>query len=94
MQILGYDLHAWTLVGFFGQLLFGLRFIVQWIFSERAKRVVVPKVFWYLSMAGSLVTLVYAIKVREPVLTVSMCLNNFIYIRNLMLWKPEAAATE
>lgn len=94
MEILGFNLDIWSAVGFFGQFLFGMRFIVQWLFSERAKRVVVPKVFWYLSICGSLVTLVYAIEQRDPVFTVSMCLNNLIYIRNLMLWKPDQTSAE
>ena len=94
IEILGFPLDIWSAVGFFGQFLFGMRFIVQWLFSERAKRVVVPKVFWYLSICGSLVTLVYAIEQRDPVFTVSMCLNNLIYVRNLMLWKPGQSSAE
>ena len=85
----GWELSAWTVLGFFGQFMFGLRFIIQWLASEKAKRVVVPKVFWYFSIAGSLVTLVYAIHRHDVVFTLTMCLNSSIYVRNLMLWKPE-----
>ena len=51
----------WTAVGFVGQVIFGLRFVVQWIASERKRRSVVPVAFWYLSLLGTVILLTYAI---------------------------------
>lgn len=82
----------WVLVGFVGQFVFMMRFVVQWIASERKKQSVVPLAFWYLSLAGSLITIVYAIYRRDPVFTAAFCLNILIYIRNLYFihGKPKA----
>jgi lipid-A-disaccharide synthase-like uncharacterized protein len=66
----------WLLIGLIGQGLFFMRFIVQWIVSERRKASVIPVQFWYWSIGGSLVLLFYAVHQRDPV---------FIYVRNLML---------
>jgi lipid-A-disaccharide synthase-like uncharacterized protein len=73
----------WLIVGFVGQFIFGLRFIVQWIATERAKRSVVPVAFWYLSLAGTVITLAYAIYRLDPVFIASFSLNMVIYGRNL-----------
>jgi len=82
----------WYVVGFAGQFVFMLRFVVQWIASERKKQSVVPVAFWYLSLVGSLITLVYAFYRRDPVFTAAFCLNIFIYLRNLYFihGKPKA----
>ena len=65
--------------------MFAGRFIVQWISSERAGRSVVPFAFWLFSMAGGLMTLLYGIVKREPVIIFGQSLATFIYIRNIML---------
>ena len=83
-------LNFWLLVGFVGQAVFSARFIVQWIASERAKRSVVPKAFWYLSIVGSVVTLAYAVHKDDPVFCLAYLFNSLIYVRNLMLFKEEA----
>lgn len=75
----------WLLVGVGGQLLFAARFIVQWIASERAGRSTVPVAFWFFSIGGGLITLVYGIHRREPVIIMGQALSIFIYVRNLML---------
>lgn len=85
-------LNFWLLVGFAGQAIFTARFIVQWIASERAKRSVIPKSFWYISIAGSLLTLAYALHKDDPVFCLAYMFNSLIYVRNLMLFKEEAAA--
>ena len=54
-------MNLWLALGFIGQAIFGSRFVVQWLVSERKKRSVIPKAFWYLSIAGSVVLLTYAI---------------------------------
>ena len=42
----------WIIVGFVAQFMFMMRFIMQWIYSERARRSIVPEVFWYFSLLG------------------------------------------
>jgi len=82
----------WYVVGFIGQFIFMMRFVVQWIASERKKQSVVPLAFWYLSLVGSLITIVYAAYRRDPVFTAAFCLNILIYMRNLYFihGKPKA----
>jgi lipid-A-disaccharide synthase-like uncharacterized protein len=74
-----------VLIGLLGQSLFGARFLVQWIASERAGRSVIPLSFWLLSIGGSLVLLGYALYRRDPVFILGQCLGMFVYMRNLML---------
>ena len=75
----------WLLFGLVAQILFGARFIVQWIASERAGRSVMPLAFWFFSMAGGVMTLVYGLVRREPVIIFGQLLAIIIYLRNLML---------
>lgn len=75
----------WLAFGLAGQLLFGSRFIVQWISSERKKTSHIPIIFWYLSLSGGLVTTVYAIHRRDPVFIVGQSAGLVVYVRNLML---------
>jgi lipid-A-disaccharide synthase-like uncharacterized protein len=81
----------WVAIGFAGQACFFSRFLVQWIASERAGRSVVPRAFWFLSIAGSLIILSYAIWRRDPVFTVGQSIGLFIYTRNLILLRRENA---
>src|ERR1700676_5781426 len=71
--------------GLVAQLFFTARFLVQWISSERAGRSVVPMAFWLFSMGGGLMTLVYGMLKREPVIIVGQALATIIYVRNIML---------
>ena len=57
-------LDWWVFLGFVAQGLFTMRFVVQWIASERAGRSVIPVGFWYFSIAGGLLLLVYALTAR------------------------------
>ncbi len=75
----------WLLVGLAGQLLFSMRFILQWLQSERAKRSVIPTAFWYFSVAGGATLLGYAIHRRDPVFILGQGIGLFIYLRNLQL---------
>ena len=75
----------WLLFGLAAQALFAARFVVQWIASERAGRSIVPLAFWFFSMAGGIMTLVYGLVRREPVIILGQALSIFIYIRNLIL---------
>lgn len=78
-------LDFWLVFGVVAQLLFTARFVVQWIVSERLGKSVVPLAFWFLSMGGGLMLLVYGIVRREPIIIMGQGLAVFIYLRNLML---------
>ena len=73
----------WLMLGFVGQGLFGSRFLVQWITTERQKRSVMPIHFWYLSICGAAVLLFYSIHIQDPVFIVGQSLGFIIYGRNL-----------
>lgn len=79
----------WVVFGLLGQLMFTGRFLVQWIASERAKKSVMPVVFWYFSIAGGLILLAYAIYRKDPVFVLGQSLGVFIYARNLWLIRRE-----
>jgi lipid-A-disaccharide synthase-like uncharacterized protein len=73
----------WLMVGFAGQALFSMRFIVQWWYSERHKRSVIPVAFWFYSLAGGITLLGYAIYRQDPVFVVGQAGGLLIYSRNL-----------
>lgn len=75
----------WLAVGFGGQAIFASRFLYQWIASERAGRSHVPRAFWYLSLAGGLTLLSYAIHRGDPVFILGQTTGAVIYVRNLVL---------
>ena len=72
-------------IGFAGQGLFAMRFIVQWLTSEGQGRSVIPIAFWYFSIGGGAVLLLYAIWRQDPVIICGQGLGLFIYLRNLFL---------
>ncbi len=76
---------TWLILGLLAQLIFFLRFFVQWIVSERKGASVIPISFWYLSLAGGLGLLVYAIHIKDPVFILGQAGGLFIYARNLAL---------
>ena len=84
----------WLVFGIGAQLLFAARFLVQWISSERAGKSVVPFAFWIFSMVGGLMTLVYGLVKREPVIIFGQGLATLIYMRNIMLIFRERKETE
>ena len=88
--------NIWMSVGFVGQAIFGLRFVVQWIATERKKKSVIPLAFWYLSLAGTVILLTYSIYKLDPVFIAGFSLNMIIYLRNLYFihLRPEAKAHE
>jgi lipid-A-disaccharide synthase-like uncharacterized protein len=75
----------WLLFGLLAQLLFTARFLVQWISSERAGKSVIPFAFWVLSIGGGLMTLLYGLAKREPVIIFGQGLATIIYVRNVVL---------
>lgn len=77
---------VWELIGFVGQAVFFGRFLIQWIASERKKRTVVPVAFWYMSLIGGFITLLYAIHVGRLVFILAFSLSSIIYIRNLVIY--------
>jgi lipid-A-disaccharide synthase-like uncharacterized protein len=86
--------HYWLYLGFAGQLLFGLRFVVQWVASERKGESIIPIYFWYLSLIGSLILLAYAIFRRDPVFILGQSTGMLVYTRNLMLiYRKRAGST-
>ena len=86
---------GWIALGFVAQFAFTMRFLVQWVASEKAGRSVVPVAFWFFSIGGGLLLLIYAIKRQDPVFIAGQALGLFIYARNLMLiFRPKKQATK
>lgn len=77
--------NPWVLFGFAAQFVFFLRFAVQWWVSEKKKQSVIPISFWYLSLVGTFMILIYSIQRKDIVFIAASLLNSLIYIRNLIL---------
>jgi lipid-A-disaccharide synthase-like uncharacterized protein len=95
MKMMGADTPGdaiWLAVGLLGQLMFTARFIVQWLASERAGKSVMPVAFWYFSLIGGAVVLVYGIHKLEPVIILGQLPGVVIYSRNLWLIHAERQA--
>ena len=87
---------GWVALGFVAQALFSMRFLVQWIASERAGRSIIPTAFWLFSIGGGVLLFVYALYRRDPVFILGQGLGVFIYLRNLyfvLREKRQAAAS-
>src|SRR4051794_15924337 len=74
---------AWVALGFVAQAFFTMRFVVQWIASERARKSVIPVAFWFFSMGGGVLLLIYALYRRDPVFIAGQALGLLVYTRNL-----------
>ena len=82
--------ETWILaLGFSGQALFGSRFLVQWIASERRGKSVIPIAFWYLSLGGAAILFSYALIRRDPVFMLGQATGSIVYLRNLALIRKE-----
>ncbi|PYN38222.1 MAG: lipid A biosynthesis protein [Candidatus Rokuibacteriota bacterium] len=83
--------QIWLGVGFLGQAFFSARFLIQWIASERLRKSVVPRAFWYFSIGGGMTLLLYALWRRDPVFILGQGAGLFVYARNLyfVLRDPE-----
>lgn len=80
----------WLIVGFAGQTLFSMRFLVQWIYSERRRASVIPIAFWYFSLAGGATLFCYSLFRQDPVFIVGQSVGIFIYLRNLyFIYRPK-----
>src|SRR6476659_6255414 len=73
---------GWVVLGFVAQGFFTMRFLVQWIASERARASVIPVAFWFFSIAGGLLLLVYALYRRDPVFIAGQAFGLIVYLRN------------
>jgi len=83
----GFTIDYWVFIGLFGQFIFFLRFVVQWIYSERKKQSAIPVSFWYISIVGGAIVLLYALQRQDIVFIIGQSLAMLIYIRNLFLIK-------
>ncbi len=83
-------LTLWTLIGLFGQSLFMMRFVVQWIASERARKSVMPEIFWYFSLGGGIIVFTYALHQQDLVFILGQGLGMIIYLRNIYFIRKHA----
>lgn len=84
------NVNVWLVVGFTGQFLFFMRFFVQWLASEKAKKSVVPDAFWFFSILGGSVLFIYAVfHLKDPVISLGQGMGLLIYFRNVYLLKVE-----
>jgi lipid-A-disaccharide synthase-like uncharacterized protein len=84
MQVYGLTITPWKIVGWLGAGIFGARFLIQWIASERARKSVIPFGFWECSALGSVLLLSYfAIYRHDSVGVLQNILPLPIYLRNL-----------
>jgi lipid-A-disaccharide synthase-like uncharacterized protein len=88
----GAPVNPWIAIGLAGQVLFSLRFLVQWISSERRGESHIPVIFWYFSLGGGVVLLAYAIHRRDIVFEIGQAGGLVVYLRNLVLIRRRRAA--
>ncbi len=74
---------AWVVLGFVAQAFFTMRFVVQWIASERARRSVMPVAFWFFSVGGGTLLLIYALYRKDPVFIAGQAFGLIVYLRNV-----------
>jgi lipid-A-disaccharide synthase-like uncharacterized protein len=89
---LGIDWGVWKVVGWLGNLVFFSRFFVQWYATEKRKQVVVPQAFWWLSLTGSLLLLVYSLHKRDSVFIFAYAVAWIPYIRSLVIHRRHKQA--
>jgi lipid-A-disaccharide synthase-like uncharacterized protein len=82
----------WIGVGLIAQFLFSMRFLVQWIATERARTSIIPETFWYFSFFGGILLLAYAIYRMDPVFILGQAMGLVIYLRNIyFIWLGKRA---
>lgn len=79
------DHGFWLAIGFLGQALFSARFLIQWLASEKVKKSIIPNLFWWFSIGGGSILLIYAVHRADPVFIVGQATGLFIYLRNIYL---------
>ena len=72
-----------VLFGFLAQVVFFMRFLVQWIQTERKRESIIPIAFWYLSITGGIMLLIYGILDHDPVIILGQSFGLIVYFRNL-----------
>lgn len=82
------------IIGFVGQASFFMRFFVQWLYTEKYKKSIIPTAFWYFSLSGSILLLTYAILRKDIVFTIGQSTGFIIYIRNLYFINKEKGHKE
>jgi lipid-A-disaccharide synthase-like uncharacterized protein len=76
-------LDWWVILGFVAQIMFTMRFVVQWVASEKVGHSVIPLAFWFFSIGGGVLLLAYALYRRDPVFIAGQAFGVFVYLRNL-----------
>ncbi|WP_319414269.1 lipid-A-disaccharide synthase N-terminal domain-containing protein [uncultured Cohaesibacter sp.] len=84
----------WLVLGFVAQAMFTMRFVVQWIASERAGKSIMPVAFWFFSIGGGALLFIYALKRADPVFIVGQGAGLLIYLRNVWLILKEHKANK
>ncbi|MDE3066105.1 MAG: lipid-A-disaccharide synthase N-terminal domain-containing protein [Verrucomicrobiota bacterium] len=84
-KFLGIEWSVWKVIGWMGNAVFSSRFLVQWYATEKHRRVVIPVVFWWLSLGGSLLLLVYALRQTDSVFIYAYLFPWIPYTRNLII---------
>jgi len=84
------DLNLWLIFGFLGQFFFFMRFFIQWIHSEKKGESMIPIYFWYFSIIGAIVILIYAIHIKDIVFMSGQGFALLIYFRNLTLIRKKS----
>ena len=77
------NFDGWVILGFVAQLFFTMRFVVQWVASEGARDSVIPVAFWFFSIGGGVLLLMYALYRKDPVFIAGQAFGLFVYLRNL-----------
>jgi lipid-A-disaccharide synthase-like uncharacterized protein len=93
-KFLGIQWSVWKVVGWLGNLIFFSRVAVQWYVAEKKKQVVVPAAFWWLSLVGSLLLLIYSLKVKNSVFIFAYAFTWIPYIRNLIIHQRHTNARQ
>ena len=75
-------LDRWVILGLCGQVLFMMRFLIQWIVSERRRESTIPIAFWWCSIGGASIVLVYGLVQAEPIIILGQ-FGIIVYLRNL-----------
>lgn len=83
MRLMSMPESYWVVIGLAGQFFFTMRFVVQWIATERSRKSIIPESFWYFSIVGSLILLAYSLYRKDPVFILGQAFGTTVYLRNL-----------